>query len=380
MKIVFIVNAFPPAIDGVGDYSFNLIKELCKVGYQIDVYCKETEKITNALPGSRFFPIIKSWDRKGMKGLLQKLNEAPPDWIILQYVPYSFQKWGMPFRLIPFLIQCRFAYRVKVMITFHELANGKGLRNPKYFIPAISQFGIGYSLALTANSVITSNKVVNKELRVAGKKRTIIPIGSNFSIEPKMRYELINPYSITIVSFGFSFSRNYYLYDIAEELNNQGYSINWIIMGKTESQLQKKLYIKGDINIQFTGVIDDHQVNVLMSQADIFLLQEDVNIRGIGGISTKSGISIAAFSSAFPILATKGNLTDETYFRHLENCYLVNNNVPEIINGLKELIADGDLREGIGRGAHDTFLKHFNWETVGNRYSRIINRTNFNGK
>lgn len=41
MHILFITTAFPPLVDGVGDYTYNLAQEFVNNGHQAIVVCKK---------------------------------------------------------------------------------------------------------------------------------------------------------------------------------------------------------------------------------------------------------------------------------------------------------------------------------------------------
>ena len=369
-KIVIIVNNFPPVICGVGDYSFHLASEFYRLGYEVHVICainKEKPVISTAFD---VWPVIEKWNIKGFLTLVKTLKELKTSRVIIQYVPYSFQRLGMPFLLMPFILYVRLFLGISITTTFHELANGKGLKHIKYFIPAVSQYFIGYFQGLISNRIVCNNKPVQKELGLFKYKIALIPVGPNFNLSRKVDYRFRTG-PVRIVTFGFSLSRNYLIYEVAQRFAGK---VEWYVLGKFDNDLQSKIAKRynDEYQIYFTGTIEDDEIDKYMKSADIFLLQEDVDKNGIGGIGTKSGIIVAAFAAALPIVGTKGHLTDENFFINKQNCFLADNNIESICEGINLLLRDDLLRESIGNEAFVTYQKHFSWSSIADKYTQVL--------
>jgi len=108
MKILFICGSLDPGRDGVGDYSRRFSGELIQQGHDITIlalYDEIVTTFTNELQESEdskiaVLRIPKNTDKKKRFHEAGKyIADFDPDWLSLQFVPFSFQKKGLPFRL-----------------------------------------------------------------------------------------------------------------------------------------------------------------------------------------------------------------------------------------------------------------------------------------
>ena len=121
MKLIFLCGCLEKGMDGVGDYVQRLGNLVAGNGVQImyfalnDPYVKETFLIThNSIRCSHHL----SWKVKVAK-LSELLHSFQPDWISLQFVPYSFDKRGIVYNLVKFLPAILKNQRTHLML--HEL-------------------------------------------------------------------------------------------------------------------------------------------------------------------------------------------------------------------------------------------------------------------
>ncbi len=125
MNILFVCGGLEPGKDGVGDYTGKLAEALSKYGIQCQLLSLN-DKYISEIEESRWGGKIKtlrlpngiSWKTriKRAKDLIDQFN---PDFIMLQYVPFSFHHKGLPWKL---------KTRLKIIagdrrwcIMFHEL-------------------------------------------------------------------------------------------------------------------------------------------------------------------------------------------------------------------------------------------------------------------
>ncbi len=127
MKIIFICSSLEPGKDGVGDYTRRLATEIIKQGHNAfiialnDRFISETERIKQfsdniSVETLRISSVSKWTERIDVMNAF--ISKILPDWVSLQYVPYGFNKKGLPFSL-PFNLQ-----QLKVAkwhIMFHEI-------------------------------------------------------------------------------------------------------------------------------------------------------------------------------------------------------------------------------------------------------------------
>lgn len=133
MKIVFLCGSLEPGLDGVGDYTRRLSAELIKQGHQIaivslnDAFIKEENSSNQVLEGVSLsvlrLPYSSSHNIR-FKRAKEFIDIFNPDWVSLQFVPFSFHQKGLLFSQIKhfkFLTKGRFLH-----IMLHEAWVGKG--------------------------------------------------------------------------------------------------------------------------------------------------------------------------------------------------------------------------------------------------------------
>jgi hypothetical protein len=128
MKILFICGSAEPGRDGVGDYTRRLCGELVRRGYEVQILSvwdhqatsftgknqevEGTEVVVHRIPFSVSNNQRLIWSQN-------ILYDFEPDWISLQYVPYSFNPKGLPLWLPSFLKKLNGNHKWHIM--FHEL-------------------------------------------------------------------------------------------------------------------------------------------------------------------------------------------------------------------------------------------------------------------
>jgi hypothetical protein len=138
MKIIFICGSLEPGSDGVGDYTRRLAGELRQSGYQTQIIAlndkytsvnidhfqnyKKTEIPVLRLPASA------GWRERSIY-LKKWIDVFEPDYISLQYVPYAFQKRGLPINLSRCLKNVGNGGKWHIM--FHEIWIGEPVGSSK---------------------------------------------------------------------------------------------------------------------------------------------------------------------------------------------------------------------------------------------------------
>ncbi len=108
MKVIFLCGSLEPGKDGVGDYTRQLSAELIKQGNSakiISLYDTflSAQTVDEEITDGVRLPIVRvpanlSWKER-MQTVYAETENFDPDLLSLQYVPYSYNKWGTPIRL-----------------------------------------------------------------------------------------------------------------------------------------------------------------------------------------------------------------------------------------------------------------------------------------
>jgi hypothetical protein len=127
MRIMFICGSLEPGRDGVGDYVSRLGAELVRQGHEVKCVAINDFYISGfhsefqnrgdvVLPVVRISSLSKGPLLVKVKAFVQEFD---PEWVSLQFVPYSFSKKGFPFLLSFYLKNIIGERKLHVMI--HEI-------------------------------------------------------------------------------------------------------------------------------------------------------------------------------------------------------------------------------------------------------------------
>ncbi|RYY07743.1 MAG: glycosyltransferase family 1 protein [Sphingobacteriaceae bacterium] len=212
MKLIFLCGSLEPGVDGVGDYTRRLATELIKQGHQIAALALDDQftdkpidhieiadtielpvyRIPSKLSADKRFKLADEW--------IENFN---PEWLSLQFVPFSFNAKGLPFGLSTQL--SKFKGR-KWHIMFHELWIGmeEGSTLKRIIWGKVQKFLIKKLIKkLNPSSMHTQTKLYQIQLAKLGFKVDYLPLFSNI---PKIdtinteEHQINN--KITFVNFG----------------------------------------------------------------------------------------------------------------------------------------------------------------------------------
>lgn len=118
MRIDLLFPALPPAFDGIGDYTAQLSAHL-SAAHVVRVLTAQPN--AQAIPGVRVEPCFSLERRSGVLQVLDSLDDQPPDWLVVQYNPFSWGTYGLNAHL-PYLLWRikRTIPGVQIAVMFHE--------------------------------------------------------------------------------------------------------------------------------------------------------------------------------------------------------------------------------------------------------------------
>ncbi len=383
MKLLFITNNFPPIIDGVGDYTFHLANELVKHNNEVHILCSnkpEIKKKANELVLRNIFvhPIILKWNKNGINLAYKKIKEISPNWISLQYVPYAFNKYGIPFWISKLIDKLYISNQKTITLVHEAYIWRKDEINPKNYTIYLLQKYYGNNIFKKSNKLITSLKFYKDILiKHYNKKTNLIPIGSNIikptNISPEELLKLKKSYQTDskekiIVLFGVRDTSM--IMKSQSILQKKGYSIKILGIGKHKTTNQPSN------NIIYTGPLSNDDIYKHLAMADVFIMPEKISHNNEGGASLKSGSLAAALMCGLPIITNKGNLTDLDLI-HKNNIYFTPYSIDGFVTAIIELIDNKPLNETLRKNALITYQNQLTWKIIAQKVlDTIINETN----
>jgi glycosyltransferase involved in cell wall biosynthesis len=329
MNIIFICGALEPGKDGVGDYTRRLGCELKRQGHHIyaiaindkyinkEIYEKQKDegaeisvlRLPANWPANRRFGIAKEW-----------ITKKDPEWISLQFVPYSFHSKGLPFLIPNKLIEL--GRNLKWHIMFHELWNGMndGV-SLKLKILGYFQKGIIKSLLkkLEPEIINTQTRIYQWQLEKLGYSAGYLPLFSNISEKAHSinnSKDLVNQ-RLSLVLFG-AIHPDAPIIRFVEELQKLSASINLAVILKfvgrngPEKFVWEKIFKAKNFEVHDYGEKAPEEISEILSESSIgvsttpFLLAE------------KSGSIAAMKAHGLPVICVSSSWNCTT-FRNSKN-------------------------------------------------------------
>lgn len=369
MKILFITNNFPPTVDGVGDYTYNIAKQFVEHHHEVYIICRKDSHINTNVLGMTIFPIINKWDYNCYKPIIKFIKEKAVDVVSLQYVPHGFHPKGLPFPLIKLTKEIK-KCNTKLFTFFHEVSVEKEDGNIKKMLLSMLMQHISKRIIENSDYVATSIEYYKKMiLRLVPDKKEIplIPIASNIPETKLSKEELLAlkkelaPNNETIISF-FGIRNIQTSINVISELRDKGYKLKILLIGKTHNLLKN---LPND-TIK-TGILNIEEIDNFFKVSDIFILPQD----NIYGCSFKSGSLVTGLRDALPVITTRGKMTS-TILEDKKNILFANfEDKDEIKEALLFLLNAPSTALKIGKEAQN-IVKDFSWEETYKKYNNIL--------
>lgn len=283
MKILFLCGSLQPGLDGVGDYTRRLSGELLRKGHEVQILSlcdhqaisftienqeiESTVVVVNRIPMAtkniqRFF-----WSQ-------DILNEFHPEWISLQFVPYSFNPRGLPFWL-PSLIK-KLKGNHKWHIMFHELWIGMDLHTTlkSKWIGLLQKRLVSKILKEKEKIIInTQTDLYQYKIASLGFNAQILPLFSNI-IKNSESYMETNADELEL-KFCIFGSIHYAapVEKFIEELklvlfeSKEKRILKFVFIGHCGVAIEewKKVLLANKINFEITGFVTDKEISNILS-------------------------------------------------------------------------------------------------------------------
>ena len=380
-SIIIITNNFPPIIDGVGDYSYNLFTHLKReTDYSAFIICSNKQKIKEYIQKENLedqvFPIVEKWNIADFIRIVRKIKSMKSKNVILQYVPYSFSKKGIPFSIICLYI-ILWLRGIKISTFFHEIAVNRVNQPIHLKLLSFTQRSIAWCIAFLSHKKLTNS--IFHQAYLKPFKSTVIPVGTNMVSEEFAPAENVSIENNSISIFSFSNRINKAIVEgVSKYQHISQKNISWTIAGSApESRLQ---WLKSNLPINqngfcinIVGTIETNVLQNIVENIQLILHAEPEATEGVGGISTKNGSIISAMALGKCIVGSKGLQTDTNYFKHLENVFLVStNNSNEWFDALTTLVNSPSLVTKLSQESYNTYKTFFKWNIITEKYLNVL--------
>lgn len=283
MKILFICGCMEPGRDGVGDYTRRLSGELVKNGHSVTILAIYDPYIQGVKPeeqkGESFpIPVLRIGEglfpEKAQSLMNKWLKYENPEWLSLQYVPFSFQKYGIPWHLGSRLAELGEGRKWHIM--FHELWVGMDKESPfKHKLWGKVQAIIAKRIIekLQPEIMHTQANLYQAQLDRIGFKVQLLPLFGNIPLCLVPKEEKKTKNTLTFVVFG-QIQPGAPIEDFAAEVAQYGRmgkrKIQFIFVGRSGRELEKWISActLENIEVLVLGEQNTREISLIFGKGD----------------------------------------------------------------------------------------------------------------
>jgi glycosyltransferase involved in cell wall biosynthesis len=317
MKIIFFCGSAEPSNDGVGDYTRRLCGEIIRNGFDAQILALCDKQVNNCLTEIQNIEdqevivtrIPHSTDKKQRLSWTQEiLDEFNPDWISLQFVPYSFDTKGLPFWLPKFLKKLKGTHEWNIM--FHELWIGLerdsifknkcvGLLQKRIILKIVK--------CIDPKVIHTQAKIYKYYLSKIGIEANYLPLFGNVAVTASKNK---NSEEIVFVVFATIHDNSPFrdfIIDLKKEMNKIDKLPKFVFIGRNGDMLDSWISILNQHRIEYEilGLSSENKISQILMSSDYGISSTPYRI------SDKSGVVAAMREHQLPIISVAKNWIDQ---------------------------------------------------------------------
>ena len=373
MKITLICGAFPPRIDGIGDYTWWLSRELAAMGHDVTVdtsLAQTYSPIDGVTVNGRFDPMTG----KGSEGLAAELQRSPSDLVILQYNPFSFGRRGFCL-WVPLMLRGlkKLTFPPKIFVMFHETTVPKWPW--RYSIMYLWQLPLFRWVCQLADVALVSREHWVPQIRKVSSKVPVhhLPVGSNIALSTLDRVRARNRLGIaqdeTVLGvFGSSHPSRMidWIGEAARELALRIPDITLLYIGQDGTEIRRCC---SGVRFRDLGPLPGDEIG------ECFRAMDCVIAPFIDGLSTKRGSAIASIQHGIPVASTKSSGTDRLFIEYRDSGLLLSEakSKSDFAREFTEwfILQKGGAKDR-GGGLEKFYENHFHWKNIASRIVQLL--------
>lgn len=363
MRIDLLFPRLPPAADGIGDYTSRLAVALST---HAEVRILTAQADAEPVPGAEVVRAFSGASVRGLRRLAESLGADVPDWLVVQYNPFSWGRWGFNPALPEVLRQLRSRYpwmRLAVMV--HEPF--VPLTTWQFCVMSSWQRWQLWQLGRAADVVFCSIEAWAYRFAQWFPETPVhhLSVGSN----------------ISDAGFGRDEARRSLVVDgrfVLGLFGSASTSMLPHVKAALEAVVQKDptvllLYVGGDgtavraglegLPVRDVGRLAEAEVSRCFSSMDLFLAPYP------DGVSTRRGTVMAALAHGISVVSTVGSLTDSIFTKADGSAlFLADAADPSAFAKTATLsLAEGHERERVGMAGRALYESVFSWHRLSER-------------
>jgi glycosyltransferase involved in cell wall biosynthesis len=359
MKWLIVTDDDINGYGGVAHFSVLLTQQLSKRGHT--VYLLSKNQIFDIHDGGSYqYRTADTRTKVGVE-LFQKINKLGVKECLIQYVPYSFSRLGIPYHLLFLFFYIKLS-GISVTTFFHEVAIRRQNQPLKLRILGSLQLLLARMLSSISDKSFTSNSLYKNYLKEDDVVLQAVPA----NITAKSTVQFFKDANVTFILSYINRATDV-LFLALNLLAERGYNIKMMLIGNSiQEHLDRAKYYQKycKYKIEILGVCNEITLASYYIQADIYCQLELVDNLKQGGISSKSGALAAALYYGKSIIATAGDMTDN-FLLESDAFFFVQAASPEDVSTqIEYAIINKDIAEKRSINARALYSKYFEWSVL----------------
>jgi glycosyltransferase involved in cell wall biosynthesis len=373
VKIAMIAAALPPQLDGIGDYSARIAEELAK-HCSVTVYTGD-DAAHNPISGCNVVSAFTPQSPASVWQLTDKIAAEKPDWVLLQYNPFSFGRRGWN----PYLASAMAAIKkrspgTRLAVMAHETF--VPLSGFVWYVMGTYQRWQFLQLGRAADLLFLSIEPWAKEFAGWFPKIPVrhLPVGSNMPRVEISREEArerlgIAPETFVVGLFGQAhISRMLdWIGDTVQSLYRDDSRILLLYIGPHADNVRA---VAGDVPLIAEGPFPPEEVSRRFAAMDVYL------VPFIDGVSTRRTSFMTGLLHGIPTVSTVGYHSDSVLVAEDGKAFLLSAiNEREVFqNQVRRLRTETELRMRIGATGERLYRENFTYERVAEQMRQEFER------
>jgi glycosyltransferase involved in cell wall biosynthesis len=373
MKITIIAPALPPLLDGIGDYSAAVATELSR---RNEVEILTATPNPTPLHNTTIRTVFDVKEIGSIRGIVPAVVQSAPDWVLVQYNPFAYGRYGWNPYLVPALRAIRRKLpKTRIAVMAHE--SFVPPLNAKFAVMAAYQRLNFYQLGQTADILLLSiepwaEKFARWFPRIPVRH---LPIGSNIPRVKISRDEARLRLGITKDQFVIGLFGT----------SHQSRPMDWIgLAGKRLREIDNRvllLYVGPNVDDIRTAVGD-----ALPIQCDGPAAADEVSRRFaamdlnlcpfLDGVSTRRGTFMTSIQHGLPTVSTQAFNTDRELAAANGDAWVLSDNDPaSFVAAVEAVYRDSAKRARLGVEGQRIYDSKFAWGPVCDRMIAYLAET-----
>lgn len=370
MKIVFIAATLPPQLNGIGDYSALLARELSK-NHRMSIWTAHNTPFA-PLPNVEIEPVFRVGEARSFRALEAVARREKPDWIVLQYACFAFGKRGFNLELPRVLRRIARRGDARFALMMHEpFVRVTSFKNA--LMTTYQRWQL-WSLGHSARAIFYSIEPWQLELQryFKGRVNRHLPVFSNIPFhqierETARRALGLDDADFALGVFGSAHQSRLTarICDAARAVENAGLRPVVLYIGPSGAATRAAI---PEVRLLDQGALAADEISARFAAMDVYLAAFS------DGVSTRRTSLMTALQHGVPVVGTSGYLTDDGWKRENGRALWLARveNGAEFGERVRELTSNKPQRSAMGRAGQQLYEREFAIEITARRIMETL--------